>query len=124
MSEVGYVVSSLGYFVIVGVLLSMAGIPDVGVQLPDITTGTDDSDPGARVDCIRGFQWFCDLGSFTINVVVAVSDVLQYAAAFLFFFFQLLTYQLPIPFWLNSIIVLPPAIAMIYIGIRFVRGGG
>jgi hypothetical protein len=123
-SQAELVLSSVGYFVIVGLLLSMAGIPSLGIELPNITTGTDQEDPGAHVDCIFGFQWFCDLGSFTIHVTLGIADALTYATAFLFFFFQLLTFQLPIPTWLNSIIVLPPAIVLMYVGIRFVRGGG
>lgn len=122
-SEAEIVVGSLGYFVIVGVLLGMAGVPGVSIQLPDPKTGFGD-DLGARVDCWDWAQWFCNIGSGTINLIEGVYDVATYVIAFVFFFFQLLTYQLPIPPWLNSIIVLPPAIAMIYIGMRFTRGGG
>lgn len=123
-TQVDLVFASLGYFVIVGILLGLSGIGGVLVALPEATTGTEQDDPGARVECGFFFQWFCDLGSFTIHLVVTVADVLTYAAAFIFFFFQLLTFQLPIPTWLNGIIVTPPAIALIYAGIRFVRGGG
>ncbi len=122
-SEAGLVMGSLGYFVVVGVLLGLSGIGGLTILVPDASTGTD-QDLSERVECGIFFQWFCDLGSFAIAVVYTVADVLGYAAAFIFFFFQLLTFQLPLPFWLNSIIVTPPAIVLIYIGIRFVRGGG
>lgn len=125
-SQAELVLGAFGYFLIVGVLLGLAGIGGVSIKIPG---GLQESGAvqqgfvGAVTECI--FTAFADCSQHTETSFFAnLSNVFAFAGAYLFFFLQLLTFTLPIPGWLNAIIVLPPAIVMLYVGLRFARGGG
>lgn len=126
-SEASLVFGVMGWFLVVGTLLGLSGIAGSTVAIPgDVSSQegqTDQSFTGAVVECVFTFFQDCSQKTQT-RTFTAITDVLLFAASYLWFFFQLLTYQLPIPGWLNSIIVLPPAAMMVYVGIRFARGGG
>lgn len=127
MGEAELVLGSFGYFLIVGTLLGLSGIAGSTIQLPGGQNaedgGTGQGFTGAVIECV--FTFFSDCSQQTVSTTFSIiTNVLAFASSYLFFFIQLLTFQLPIPGWLNAIIVLPPAITMLYVGIRFVRGGG
>lgn len=69
-------------------------------------------------------------GSFVYSIVPPSDsadslDVLLYNVfSFIYVFWQLLTFQLPIGPILNALIVAPAAAPMVYMGIRVLRGGG
>lgn len=126
-SEADYVIGATGYFLIVGTLLGLSGLTGVTIEIPSGSTSedgsADQSFTGAVVECV--FTLFSDCSEQTeTKTFTAITDTLGFASSYLSFFLQLLSFQLPIPFWLNSIIVLPPAIVLMYVGIRFIRGGG
>lgn len=122
------VLASLGYFIIVGTLLALSGIGGSSILIPtnpadQSAEDVDQSFGEAVAECI--FTLFTDCSQDTeSNFWGALVAVVQFAFNFLGFFFQLLTFQLPLPAWLNAIIVLPPASAIIYVGMKFARGGG
>lgn len=119
---------SLGYFIIVGTLLGLSGVAGSTVIIPtnpaEQDEGSVDQSFGeAVVECIFTLFGDCDQQTES-SFWSTLSAVVIFAFNFLGFFFQLLTFTLPIPVWLNAIIVLPPAVAVIYVGMKFVRGGG
>lgn len=127
MGEAELVLGSFGYFLIVGTLLGLSGLSGSVISIPSSSNaedgGTTQSFTGAVIECI--FTFFSDCTSKTTTKTFStITNVLAFASSYLFFFLQLLTFQLPIPGWLNAIIVLPPAVTMLYVGIRFIRGGG
>jgi hypothetical protein len=126
---------ALGYFIVLGVMLSMSGLGGVNVQLPvdpnnQNTGGTSQSFGVAVVECIGNIVtiFLTDMDcnqATTSRTFQHISDVLDFAMGTVFFLFQLLTLQVPgIPTWLNIIIVLPPAAVLSYLGIKFIRGVG
>lgn len=126
-SEGHLVFGVLGFFIIVGTLLGLSGLAGSTIQIPSGQSGEDgggnQSFTGAVIECV--FTLFSDCSQKTKTATFSlISDALAFAASYLFFFFQLLTFQLPIPAWLNALLVLPPGAVMVYLGIRFVRGGG
>lgn len=126
-SNAELVLGSFGFFLIAGVLLGLAGIGGVSIKIPSSPVDEDGASTQgfamAVVECIFTFFTNCTQSSVS-GFFSLISNVVSFAASYLFFFLQLLAFTLPIPAWLNAIIVLPPAIAMLYVGIRFVRGGG
>lgn len=126
-SETGIVLAAIGYFISVGTLLGLSGVTGVHIELPgdysEEKGSVDQSFTTAVIECL--FTFFTDCNERTeTKTFSAITDALSFAGSYLSFFFQLLTFQLPIPFILNSIIVLPGATAFAYVGLRFIRGGG
>ncbi len=127
MNTSSIVVSCTGYFLGLTLLLGMSGIAGNVFQVPagvnENPNNANQSFVGAVVECI--FTLFGDCSEKTETATFkAITDALSFAASYVGFFFQLITFQLPIPTVLTAIIVLPPATGLAYVGIRMVRGGG
>lgn len=140
-TNVDIVVGGVGYFLIVGFLLASMGI---GGHIPAVPRDTDTqiSETNQQntaaflgecvVTFIGGFlaQWpelvDCDRDtqSKLFDAFEDIGDTINLVGDYLAFFFQLLTFQLPIPALLNAIIVLPMAVGLFYVGARLMRGGG
>lgn len=76
----------------------------------------------AAVVLIEGTITGC---STPTKIVRFVTGIVDYALNLFGFLFQLLTFQIPrIPFIMNALIVLPPGIALGYIGLKTIRGAG
>jgi len=123
----GIVVACTGYFLCLTLLLGMSGIAGNSFTVPaGINEDPDNAQQsfgGAVVECI--FTIFADCSQQTETATFrAITDALGFAASYVGFFFQLITFQLPIPAVLTAIIVLPPGTGLAYVGIRMVRGGG
>lgn len=54
----------------------------------------------------------------------AIGTFVNAVSDFLFVFFELITFQLPIPAFLNLLIIAPGASPVVYIGVKILRGGG
>ena len=120
------VVTSITYFLAVSLLLGLSGVAGPAVQVPDLDQtkhGKEQSFGEAVVECL--FTLFTDCDQRTESAFfTSLSNAIVFAVNFIGFFFQLLTFQLPIPAFLNAIIVLPGATGLAYVGIRAARGGG
>lgn len=126
-SEADYVIGAFGFFLVVGTLLGLSGIAGMAIQLPGPPEEVSADNPqaiGAQfLECLITIYTDCDRDTST-TFFATITNVLDFAASYLSFFFQLLTFQLPIAAWLNAVIVLPVGVVLAYIGLRFARGGG
>lgn len=126
-SEADYVFGSLGFLLVTGTLLGLSGIAGDTVILPKPPAEVSEDNPqalGAQfIECLVTVYTDCDRDTST-QFFSTITNVLDFVVSYLAFFFQLLTFQLPIPSWLNAVIVVPPASVLAYIGLRFARGGG
>lgn len=124
-SSTDYVIGSIGFFVIVGTLLGLSGIQGASISLPKAPEEVNEDNPQGFLaqlgECIITLYKDCASDTET-RFFAGFATALQFGVAFVFFFFQLLTFTLPIPAWLNAFIVIPPAIALAYVGIRTIRG--
>lgn len=130
MADTGVVLSAFGFFLIVGTLLGISGLVADGIEVPtapseqDSEEGNDQSFTGAVVECVLTLFGDCSRQTKT-RVFQAITDLVTFALSATVFLFQLLTFQVPeIPAWLNALVVLPPASALAYVGLKFVRGIG
>lgn len=134
----------LGYYIVATIILQMIGIGGPGVFIPGqadlaAASGNDlaaQATTGVLCAGSIGLAFFtvglsliasvftCGSFAWSLFAPSSASDSFHYIFTFLFMFFQVLTFQLPLPAWLNAIIVLPGAAMLIYIGIKLVRGGG
>lgn len=126
-SEADYVFGSLGFLLVTGTLLGLSGIAGDTVILPKPPAEVSEDNPQALgtqfIECLVTIYTDCDRDTST-KFFSTITNVLDFVVGYLAFFFQLLTFQLPIPSWLNAVIVVPPASVLAYIGLRFARGGG
>lgn len=65
----------------------------------------------------------CGTFVFSLAAPSSAIDAFHYIFAFITTFFELLTFQLPLPAWLNAILI-APALPMFYMGVKVIRGGG
>lgn len=119
------VIGSLGYFVICGVFLSLAGYSVAQVSIPggsvEESAATSQSFGGAVVECI--VTLFGDCNQNTQSALwKTITDIYGWIIASVQYLFQLMTFQLPIPVTLNMIIVLPPAASLGAYAIQLIRG--
>lgn len=134
----------LGYYIVATIILQMVGIAGPGVFIPGQSDLESASGNTLAAQATTGVlcAGSIGLGFFTLGLSIIASiftcgafawtvfapqsavDAFHYIFAFLYMFFQVLTFQLPLPIWLNAIIVLPGAAMLIYIGIKLLRGGG
>lgn len=125
-NEAGIVLGALGFTLVVGTLLNLAGLAGPSVFIPQNPGGpgmVDQSFGEAVGECI--FTLFIDCSQSTESGFwTSITNFIGFIFNFLGFFFQLLTLQLPIPVWLNTILIAPLALALVYVGMRFFRGGG
>ena len=136
MNPTSVLVSSVSYLLAVTLLLGISGIAGpslLTLQAPSACVQTscpaNQSFVTAVSECafdivtlgIFGFD--CNEKTVT-KTFATISDVLGFALSYTFFFFQLLTFQLPIPAALNAAIIMPAATGLAYVGLRYIRGGG
>jgi hypothetical protein len=143
MSEVKVLISCFGFFLIVGLVLQMAGFsdqttPSFSNEDPNRSFGNNTTeDDFTFTDTDR---WICTLtgaGSVLIPtcrqalvradipVVSDIARVIEFISVFIGFMFGLVTFQIVgIPAILNILIIVPPAVALSYVGARLLRGGG
>lgn len=119
------VIGSLGYFVICGVFLAMAGYNTSQVFIPSGSTtqegAADQSFGEATLECI--VTLFGDCSQHTESKLwKTITDIFGWILASVEYLFQLMTFQLPIPVVLNMIIVIPPAAALGAYAIQLIRG--
>lgn len=137
MSEVKLIFSAFGFFMITGVLLGLSGVAGPVVEVPAGFGGesgeTQQNVIVNALECtgafLTPFVGFDKVASICkrdtkSKVVEVFSSALALALGLGSFFFQMLTFQLPIPGWLNAIILAPAAVGTVYVGMRFGRGGG
>lgn len=145
VSDSEVVFGVVGYFAILTVLLATFGIGGPSVFVPDTTTVAEASgvDPTA-IQASSGILCAGSIGLafFTVGLSLIASAVtcgafafsifapdgsvtaFQYVFAFLGMFFQVVSFQLPVHPAINAIMVLPPSAALVYLGVRVIRGGG
>jgi hypothetical protein len=129
MSEVRIVLSVTTYFLVVTLLLGMMGLGGSvgftvwGGEAESSASDKDQSLGVAVLECLVTIFSDCSKKT-TTKVFSGIESMIRWTGAYLSFFFQLLTFQLPIPIWLNALIVLPGATTLAYVGIRLGRGGG
>lgn len=125
-NEAGIVIGALGFTLIIGTLLNLAGLAGPSIFLPENPGAMEEVDQGfgeAVAECI--FTLFVDCDQSTESGFwTAITNFIGFIFNFLGFFFQMLTLQLPIPTWLNTILIAPLGLALVYVGMRFFRGGG
>lgn len=124
-NEAGIVIGAVGFSLIVGTLLNLAGLAGPSIFIPENPTGEDPQDQGfveQVSECI--FTLFQNCDKTESEFWGAIINFIGFIFAFLTFFFQMLTLQLPIPIWLNTLIIAPLGLALVYVGMRFFRGGG
>ena len=144
MNSTGVVVSSIAYFTTLAMILTMLGVVQAAPQLfTSFGEGSDAAEPidngnffGNVFSCIGetfllGFQGFngCDAaGRQLVDGFEGFTEFLSVLAntvvAIAYFFFQFFSFQLPLPFWAQSIIMFPPLAGLGYVGFRLLRGGG
>lgn len=128
MGDTEIVLTSIGYFFVISVLLGLAGFTGTSFQLPTAPptttdsggnpTGTTQGFVGAVVECVFTLFGDCTRSTQT-RFFTVITDLLDFMVASISFLFQLLTFQIPqIPGWLNAIIVIPPAAALAYVAFR------
>lgn len=148
-SEAELLFGTLGFYIVLAIILQMVGQAGPGVNIcPGGNAICDATSPSSLnhfafqattgVLCAGsiGLAFFtvglsliasiftCGAFAWTIFAPSSAIDAFHYIFDFMAMFFQILTFQLPLPGWLNAIIVLPGAAMMIYIAIRLLRGGG
>lgn len=125
------VLSSIGFLIVISVLLNLAGVGTAqDVQIPsnpapteaNAEAGIDQPFFTAVLECV--LTLFGDCSSKTESrFFSAIADVFSFALQSFFFLFQLLTFTIPeIPFWLNAMIILPPAAGLAFVGFKVIRG--
>jgi len=137
VGEVEVIFSTLGFFIITGTLLGLSGIAGPSIEIPG-GYGGEESEVNQNVvtnalECVGAFitPFLSFDRTFEIcqrnvesRAVTIFANILTFGLSFGTFFFQLLTAQLPIPGWLYVLLVSPAVIGVVYVGIRFARGGG
>lgn len=137
-TQTDWLFGTLGVFILAGTLLGLSGITGSTIEIPDgvsepVSSGNPQGWLAGFTEClltlpilgIDGFNVGADCKRETRTAAFGVvSELLAFGVSYASFFFQLLTFQLPIPAVLNAMIVVPPAIANVYIGLRLGRGGG
>lgn len=125
-NEAGIVIGALGFTLIIGTLLNLAGLAGPSIFLPENPGGAESVNQSfgeAVAECIFSLFTDCDQSTES-GFWTAITNFIGFIFNFLGFFFQLLTLQLPIPVWLNTILIAPLGLALVYVGMRFFRGGG
>lgn len=127
MGDAQVVIGALGWLIIIAGLLGVSGLTSQTIELPSSPSADDDeavnqSFTKATVECI--FTLFSDCSRQTESKLFGtISDLVAFSLSAVTFLFQLLTFQIPeIPGWLSFLIVGPPAAALAYVGLKFVRG--
>lgn len=145
VSDGEVVFAVVGYFAILTILLATFGIGGPSVFVPDATTVAEASgqDPSAiqatsGILCAGsiGLAFFtvglslvasavsCSAFAFSVFAPDASVSAFTYVFAFMAMFFQVVSFQLPVHPAINAIMVMPPGAALVYLGIRVLRGGG
>ena len=137
MGEVEVIFSTLGFFFITGTLLGLSGVAGPSIEIPGGYGGeegvTNQNVVTNALECVGAFltPFLSFARTFEIckrseesKAVKVFTNVLTFAFSFGAFFFQVLTLQLPIPGWLNVLLISPAVIGVVYVGLRFGRGGG
>lgn len=125
------VIGCLGYFIICATLLFLAGYQQTQIFLP---TGSPEEDGassqtfvGAVAECTGAILTLgltdmdCDQ-STTSTTWKTITDIFGWIQAAFEYLFQLLTFQLPIPVFMNVMIVAPPAGALVAYAFEVIRG--
>lgn len=148
-SQAELVFGVLGYYLVLTLILQMIGQAGPGVTIcPGGNSICDATNPtntnhfayqattGVLCAGSIGLAFFtaglsliasiftCGAFAWTVFAPSSSVDAFHYIFEFLAMFFQVLTFQLPIPTWMNALIVLPGAAMLIYIAVRLLRGGG
>lgn len=137
MSDTTLIFSLYGFTLIAGLLLGFGGFGGPSITIPESYASGSDSETTQQgvvenfVECslsiVNPFQsWgrtfeVCSRGERTV-VFSVFADILTFAFSLGTFFFQMLTLQLPIPGWMNTILIAPAAVATVYVGLKFARG--
>ncbi len=119
----GLIVGALGYFIICGTFLAMAGYQTTEIFIPSEVNG-DGGEQGwveTTLECIVTLFGDCSRQTES-DLWKTITDIFGWIIAASNYLFQLMTFQLPIPVVLNMIIVLPPAAALGAEAIRLIRG--
>lgn len=135
MGDTQIVMASIGYFSVLTIILAMAGFDGGTITLPtepgaDNNAGAgEQSFVGAVVECsfaivTLGFGGDCSQRT-TSKTFAKITNIVDFAVGSAAFLFQLLTLQLPVvPKWLQAFIVVPPASALAFVGMKYIRGIG
>lgn len=137
MSDTTLIFSLYGFTLIAGLLLGFGGFGGPSISIPDSYASGTDSETTEQgvvenfIECSLSIinpaqQWtrtfeVCSRGEKSIAFSV-FTDILTFVFSVGEFFFQMLTLQLPIPGWMNTILIAPAAVATVYVALKFARG--